>query len=291
MFEIYTSIRTRYQALDFKFVPSIPIHNNQRETRTINLMQPNFFNFNLAQSLENIFDVITSLDECATKFESEFWPFQFDKKEISKITKFCVKQAINFIVLHECSHILRGHIDYLSINNRIEIFPESGQARENINSKMAFHMEIDADLQAIATQVGGTIDTAQTNTREYLTYYMYVIAFLYASFDFTYRTVSGYEAQNHPDPDLRYDLATARVITYIREKYDDRYESILTEGSEQAIMLALKVQRECGIAGGGFTNTLARSSTNDIGIKITKQLTRYYEEAIAYQNQWSERLK
>lgn len=290
LYEIYTAISHRHNDRQPRNRHDIFIHYDQRERAAVNLMQPNFFGFNLAESFKRAFEESANLERASEIFETEFWPFEFDRRPISAAAKTCVSVATDFIVLHECAHVTRGHLDYMKEQWSLNLLPELGEARKIIDPKMAFHMELDADMQAIASQLQGYTEVQTKPTKDLISSYLSILAFLYASFDFSARTISRYTEQEHPDPDIRYLLMLGYFKAAITAELDDDVAEYMSTASHSAVSMALQVQRECGIRGGGFSIALARQSNAQVDKAVSEISQRWANESGFFQSQWKDRI-
>lgn len=288
-FEMATSIYEKLEK-DRSVNPlTVLVHNDQTEIAAKQLASPNFFDFDLDRDLFSV----ENKEGSFSKIEENFWPFWFHKRDLSDAAFGFLACAFQFLVLHECSHIARGHLEYLDAQTRVPAIPFADLTEQKKTSEeMVKAMEIDADQQALFAIL---LENAKKDmSSEVLLAFegnLFALALLYGVFDLRVRTASTYVGASHPDPDLRYHLTTRYMMIALSGMTGRNYKDSLESIFQTVVRNVVRIQRELGVLGGGYSVYLAASTSGEAQRIFFESATSYFKNAIYLQEKWIHRIR
>lgn len=208
------------------------------------------------------------------QIEEAFWPFELTQRRVlDMVTKQYVWLAANFLMLHECAHVGRGHLEYLEnslgVRSHAEVHMSSSagpRARADARigaATMRHHMEHDADMQAIYNLIQAVMPEDEAELALSMSVLTSSLALLFSMFDMSIRTLKIYEQREHPDPDVRiYAATTIAALAYQRTSGEMRFDSpqrflgLASDALLESVIGIVKALVEMGVVGGGAQRLL-----------------------------------
>jgi hypothetical protein len=263
-FEIYSDIWLRFNQHLPKGPIHVPIHFDQSDRRVRNIDFVNTEAFRIVRPLfvEEGYDD-KKRKEDINAIDDSGLPFSFRDGHVTTMARSCMEKALEFLVLHECAHIVRGHLEYLDTTYNIRALPERVPQSFPLDTEMHHQMEFDADCNTIVNLLrplvhkGRKKETANVPFSEMLAFFL-IIGTVFSMFHCSLRTTSSYIDKSHPDPDLRYVTSIAYATVAFGGIVDKGLEPFLAEMSTKAVEYIVHANRQLGIVGGGFNLLLVR---------------------------------
>ena len=153
-----------------------------------------------------------------------------------------------------CSHISRGHLEYIQdneCNTGIIEIDECSIVGNELDRQMRRHMEIDADFQALFTMTLNIVSRLSVeDSKEYIKDMLFVLLFVYALFDLRMRTISTYNDKSHPDPDVRFKISVVGVVSMIDGLTGLSLNDYFNEIEDEILPIVIRIFKELGVACG-----------------------------------------
>lgn len=287
--EIALQILARIEQRSDGYPVEVIIHERQHEEAAVLLPVNNFFGLSLSNGL-----IGASADDVAglaLNIEDHFWPFQLGSAPIGERAKFYLDKALEFLILHEGSHVARGHLDYLDDAHLIPIMPEDSlPVAAGLEPEMLQVMEIDADLQAMTTQYSLILthefgDDSKTYARILMTAY----GVLFSLFDLRARTASSYRRATHPDPDMRLQLAWSYLSRMLAGETGKSFDTLFSETLMDAVVPIRRMLGELGVGGGAFHLFVSGKHDHSASDAIRAYSDWYFKASLSFQELWVDR--
>lgn len=293
-YEIILTIMSRTKARNSIGKTSLFIKNAQNNSSSEYAYKPNYFNIDLLSSLINLDVGEFDLETTAMSIERSFWPFELNDRYIDESTRHFVLFAVNFLALHEGSHIMRGHLDYLQDKLGLQTILESQSYSDAPNDvQMRHSMEMDADQQAFINLIGNYLNS-QDNIEAFSDVFTMSLTILFSLFDMTIRPIDAYKSKSHPDPDVRIFAGVSYASTVHAHLSGEKEKSMafqktVLDALKDSAIATIRAFQEVGVLGGGPQRLVAEmSGDSEIGLQST--VKDLYGAAVNAQNFWAHRV-
>lgn len=290
-YEVITTIFIRNERWPDDTHQDIFVHYNQDDPGSKRIDIPTLANEPIIHA---IFDDYETHDpgELARLIEAKLVLFEIGERPISNLARSSLEIAVRYLAMHECAHIIGGHLDYLDENMRLRALPEFRKDAAPVSDSLMQAMEVDADITAFMNLLVhlGVEKMDEEELYASLRRLYFCLASLFGAFDLSMRTAASYNLSSHPDPDHRFRTATSYGGA-VAGSVNPAFAAAEKRALESAVNSVPRLFQELGVMGGGLYLFAASQTDEAMRKRFAETCIKLNESVSSVRHKWRRRVR